>query len=160
VADLSRPDLELTFEVASADATFALGERLGLLELGDFVGLIGELGAGKTLMVRGVARGAEVSEGQVSSPTFAIVNAYQGRVPVFHADLYRLADADELYATGFFDLLNEGAILVEWLDKVPEAAPGALLVLSFEVVDDNGRRIRAQAFGQRSCRLLEAWARG
>ena len=86
-------------------ATDRLGERLGvLLQPGDFIGLIGELGAGKTTLVRAVARGAGITE-EVTSPTFSILNRYRGRaLTLFHADLYRLASRDELYATGYFDL--------------------------------------------------------
>ncbi len=150
---------DLTLEAASPDETFALGERLGrLLEPGDFVGLIGELGAGKTLFARGVARGAGVPEGQVSSPSFAIVNPYQGRLPLYHADLYRLGDVDELYATGFFDLVGSGgAMLVEWVDKVPEAVPASWLCLTFEVLGDSSRRLRAGAVGARPNELLGDW---
>ena len=83
----------------SARATFALGVRLGeLLEPGDAVALVGELGAGKTQLVRGICQGAGVPEREVASPSFAIVATYRGRIPVHHADLYRLADEDELHA--------------------------------------------------------------
>ena len=104
--------------LTSPEQTHALGVRLGaLLAPGDFVGLVGQLGAGKTHFVRGVAEGAGVAPGEVSSPTFAIVHPYQGRFPLHHADLYRLKDEDELYATGFFDLLGpDSAMLVEWLE--------------------------------------------
>src|SRR5947209_19465719 len=95
----------------SARATRALGARLGkLLAPGDAVALIGELGAGKTELVRGICRGAGVPGTEVASPTFAIVSAYRGRLPVYHADLYRVADYDELFATGFFDLGGDGAL--------------------------------------------------
>lgn len=109
----------------SARATSALGERLGrLLEPGDVVALVGELGAGKTQLVRGACRGAGVPERDVASPSFAIVASYRGRIPIHHADLYRIADEDELYATGFFDLVGgEGALLVEWADRIPSALP-------------------------------------
>lgn len=117
--------IELTSK--SVEETERLGEKLGtLLEPGDFVGLSGDLGAGKTAFSRGVARGAGIpKEALVSSPTFAIVNAYHGgRVPVFHADLYRVDDAEELYDAGFYDLMESGgALLVEWIDRVPEVVP-------------------------------------
>ncbi|MFO0580905.1 MAG: tRNA (adenosine(37)-N6)-threonylcarbamoyltransferase complex ATPase subunit type 1 TsaE [Anaeromyxobacter sp.] len=115
----------------SAAATRALGERLGkLLRPGDVVALLGDLGAGKTQLVRGICRGAGVPDEEVSSPTFAIVATYRGRVPVFHADLYRIADEDELFATGFGDLVGgEGALLVEWADRVPGALPEERLTL-------------------------------
>jgi len=149
-----------TFDSASPEATSALGEALGsLLAPGHFIGLIGDLGAGKTQFVRGVADGAGVSRADVSSPTFAIVYPYQGRILLHHADLYRLADLDELYATGFFDLIaTEGAMLVEWLDKIPAAAPVELLQIAIEIVDEERRRLHADAVGTRHVRLLEEWA--
>ena len=109
----------------SARATFDLGVRLGrVLRPGDVVALVGELGAGKTQLVRGICRGAGVPGEQVASPTFAIVAAYRGRIPVFHADLYRVVDEDELVATGFGDLVGgDGALLVEWADRIPSALP-------------------------------------
>jgi tRNA threonylcarbamoyladenosine biosynthesis protein TsaE len=115
----------------SARATGALGERLGrLLRPGDVVALVGELGAGKTRLVRGACAGAEVPPEEVSSPSFAIVATYHGRIPVHHADLYRIADEDELYATGFFDLVGgDGALLVEWADRIPGALPAERLEL-------------------------------
>jgi tRNA threonylcarbamoyladenosine biosynthesis protein TsaE len=109
----------------SAAATRRLGERLGRLLLpGDVVALVGDLGAGKTQLVRGLCRGAAVPDADVSSPTFAIVASYRGRLPVNHADLYRIGDEDELYATGFFDLVGgAGATVVEWADRIPGALP-------------------------------------
>jgi tRNA threonylcarbamoyladenosine biosynthesis protein TsaE len=116
----------------SARATHALGARLGrLLRPGDVVALVGDLGAGKTQLVRGACAGAGVPPGEVSSPSFAIVATYRGRIPVHHADLYRIADEDELYATGFGDLVGgEGALLVEWADRVPGALPAQKLTVT------------------------------
>jgi tRNA threonylcarbamoyladenosine biosynthesis protein TsaE len=146
--------------VGSEKAMRALGERLGrLLEPGDFVGLSGELGAGKTVLVRGIAQGAGVPPGEVASPTFAIVYPYRGRIPIFHADLYRVADADELYATGFFDLLGAGgATLVEWIDRVPEAVPPEHLQIRIERTGARTRRIALEAAGERHEGLARALA--
>ncbi|HLL83030.1 MAG TPA: tRNA (adenosine(37)-N6)-threonylcarbamoyltransferase complex ATPase subunit type 1 TsaE [Longimicrobium sp.] len=153
------PDLQHTFESDSPGTTSTLGQALGrLLAPGHFVGLIGDLGAGKTHFARGVADGAGVAPSEVTSPTFAIVYPYQGRITLHHADLYRLEDRDELYATGFYDLIGgEGAVLVEWLDKIPEAAPQELLRLELEIVDDDRRRLHARAYGARHAELLRAW---
>ena len=99
-------------------------------------------------------------KGEVASPTFAIVYPYQGRIRLYHADLYRIADFDELYATGFTDLTGgEGAVLVEWIDRVPQAAPPEHLLLRFEVLGpgEDERRISAQAFGPRPSALLVEW---
>jgi len=146
----------------SAGETFAIGAKLGgLLAPGDFVGLVGELGAGKTQLVRGVAEGAGAPRSEVASPSFAIVYPYRGRIPLYHADLYRVADYDELYATGFFDLLGgDGAVLVEWLDRIPRAAPEDRLIVQIEVIGADERLLRATAFGDRSAALLESWLGG
>ncbi len=134
--------MRASFTTRSPEETHALGVRLGLLiRAGDFVGLSGDLGAGKTHFVRGVAQGAGVGSGEVSSPTFAIVLPYCGRITVYHADLYRLRDADELYATGFHDLVGEdGALLVEWIDQVPDAAPKDALMIRIEPLEETERQ--------------------
>ncbi len=147
----------------SARATFALGKRLGaLLHPGDVVALVGELGAGKTQLVRGVCEGAGVPESEVSSPSFAIVATYHGRrLPVHHADLYRIADEDELYGTGFGDLVGgEGALLVEWADRIPAALPGERLTitLSHEPKGPSVRQLEIDGVGARHAALAEALA--
>ena len=143
----------------SARATWRLGERLGAaLQPGDVVALIGDLGAGKTQLVRGACRGAGVADADVSSPTFAIVQAYRGRLPVQHADLYRLADLDELYATGFMDLVGgDGALLVEWADRVAGWAPAEALVIRLEEVAGrpSARRLTLEGTGDRHVALVE-----
>jgi tRNA threonylcarbamoyladenosine biosynthesis protein TsaE len=161
---------EVILTTDSPEETERLGEALGqLLRPGDFVGLVGDLGAGKTRLVRGLARGAGVPEGEVTSPTFAIVQSYRGRIAVHHADLYRLAESgeDELYATGFFDLMDEltdersgggGAMVVEWLDRIPTATPDDALLLRLSSTDDCTRRIQATETGVRSGSLLAEWS--
>ena len=124
----------ISFTTRSARQTFDLGVVLGeALVPGDVVALVGDLGAGKTQLVRGACEGARVSPREVASPTFAIVGSYGGRIPIHHADLYRLADEDELHATGFFDLLGgSGATLVEWADRIPGALPEERLEIRLE----------------------------
>jgi len=141
----------------SAAETAALGERLGrALEPGDCIALVGDLGAGKTQLVRGACRGARVPASEVSSPSFAIVATYAGRLPVHHADLYRVGDLDELYATGFFDLLGgDGAILVEWADRVPGALPDERLTVTLRHDPDlpDSRNIELEGVGARHAAL-------
>lgn len=145
------------------DATEGFGERLGAqLQPGDFVGLTGDLGAGKTALVRGAARGAGVPrEAQVSSPTFAIVNTYRGgRLPLLHADLYRVHDAEELYDAGFYDLVGgEAALLVEWIERVPELPPAQWLELRLSHRDD-GRDLEIIAHGESWAARVDALAPG
>jgi tRNA threonylcarbamoyladenosine biosynthesis protein TsaE len=147
----------------SARATWSLGRRLGAaLRPGDVVALIGDLGAGKTQLVRGACAGAGVEPGDVSSPTFSIVQTYRGRVPFHHADLYRLADLDELYATGFMDLPGgDGALVVEWADKVEGWAPAERLEIRLAEVAGrpDARRLTITGIGPRQAALAEALAR-
>jgi tRNA threonylcarbamoyladenosine biosynthesis protein TsaE len=153
---------EATRTTRSARATFALGKKLGgLLQPGDVVALVGELGAGKTQLVRGACEGAAVPAEEVSSPSFAIVATYRGRIPVHHADLYRIGDEDELYGTGFGDLVGgEGALLVEWADRIPSALPAERLTLTLSH-DDRAPSVRHVALagtGERHAALARALA--
>jgi tRNA threonylcarbamoyladenosine biosynthesis protein TsaE len=144
----------------SAGATRSLGERLGrLLSAGDVVALVGELGAGKTEFVRGLCRGAGVPDAEVSSPTFAIVAVYRGRLQVNHADLYRIGDDDELYATGFHDLVGgPGVTVVEWADRVPGALPAKRLeiALSHDERSPCVRHLAIAGMGARHAALARA----
>jgi tRNA threonylcarbamoyladenosine biosynthesis protein TsaE len=148
----------------SARATYLLGRRLGqLLAPGDVVALVGDLGAGKTQLVRGACEGAGVAPGDVTSPTFAIVQTYRGRLPVHHADLYRIGDLDELYATGFVDLVGgEGATLVEWADRIGGWLPPGHVVVRLEEVArrPSWRRVTLEPAGERHEAVVEAVVRG
>jgi tRNA threonylcarbamoyladenosine biosynthesis protein TsaE len=148
---------EALIELASPDETFALGVRIAaLLQPGDFLGLTGDLGTGKTLLIRGLAKGLGVPDAQVQSPTFTIVNTYAGgRLPLHHADLYRIESQDELYATGYFDLLEgEGAMAVEWVERIPGALPQGRLQLRLERSSDTARKLSLEAAGPRHEALL------
>ena len=107
----------------SPEETEALGEMLaGRLEPGTVIAFTGDLGAGKTAFVRGLARGLGIAE-RVTSPTFTIVNEYEGgRLPLFHFDMYRLGSADELFDIGWEDYLARGGVCaVEWSENVSDA---------------------------------------
>ena len=149
-------DAEVELVSQNADETFALGKALGLaLQSGDFVGLTGQMGAGKTLFSRGVAEGAGVAADEVSSPTYSIIQSYQGRLTLHHADLYRLTGEADLFSTGFHDLLEgDGAFLVEWIDHVPGAAPPDALRITLEVTAPETRRLTLTTSGPRSEALL------
>lgn len=162
VTGLKAPAFEHQFESNRPQQTLELGAALGkLLVPGDFIGLVGELGVGKTQFARGVAQGAGVPASQVASPSFAIIYPYAGRIPIYHADFYRLADFEELYGTGFTDLVGgDGAVLVEWLDRIPRAAPSELLLLTLRfrnLTQPDHRSIRAEAYGWRYVARLQQW---
>ena len=105
--------------LADEDATVALGRRIGERLLpGDVITLVGDLGAGKSCLARGIARGLGIG-GRIPSPTFVIVAEYlQGRLPLHHVDLYRLSDPEELIQLGLDELIGgEGVVVVEWPDR-------------------------------------------
>ena len=121
--------------------TETVGERLAaVLSPGAVVAYRGGLGMGKTAFTRGLARGLGC-RGRVTSPTFTIVNEYEGRVPLFHFDMYRLPDADALFDIGWEDYLDRGGVCaVEWSENVSAAMAGATTV-TFEKLGENTRRI-------------------
>ena len=124
--------------------TAALAERLGVAaETGTVLCLVGDLGAGKTLFTQGFARGLGVTE-EVTSPTFALMNQYCGRLPVTHFDLYRLEREDELDEIGFYEFAEPsgGVVLIEWADKFPDALPKPHIRLKIERGEkENERRL-------------------
>ena len=137
--------MPMTIETHSVSETEALGERLAkCLSSGSVVALYGDLGAGKTALVRGMARGLEIEE-SVSSPTFTIVNEYPGHPALFHFDLYRLKNAEELYAIGWEDYLyRDGICVVEWSENAPEAFPEDTVRVYLERLGETDRRIRVE----------------
>ena len=114
------------FQTNSVAETVALGERLaGRFAIGDCIALVGELGAGKTAFVRGLAVGLGITdERMVSSPTYVLVQEYAGRTRLYHVDLYRLPSAeDELDNLGLDEMLSDGIVVIEWADRAENALP-------------------------------------
>jgi tRNA threonylcarbamoyladenosine biosynthesis protein TsaE len=148
----------------SAAETQRLGEALGrLLEGGDAVALSGELGAGKTVLAQGLARGLGVApEVPVTSPTFTLVGQYPGRVEMRHADFYRVDHYARLEDAGFADLLDRaGVLVVEWPERFPAALPRERIEVAIEIVSEQERRIHLRGAGERAAgivgRLLAQW---
>jgi len=155
--------LSVAFQTPTADKTRELGSALGrLLRPGDFVALLGELGAGKTEFARGMAEGCGVPPEEVASPTFALIHRYQGRIPLVHADLFRLSGEEDLYGTGYYELrdADDAAVVVEWADRVPSAVPPDALRIHVEAgPGEMERRLTATPTGPVSARRLEEMAR-
>ena len=130
------------FFSTSEQETEELGRRLAeTLKGGAVVAMYGDLGAGKTAFVRGMARGLGLNC-RVSSPTFTIVNEYLGERELIHFDMYRLSGADELFDIGWEDYLNRGAVCaVEWSEKVEDAFYGDEIVVRIEKLGDTRRKI-------------------
>lgn len=130
-------------ESKSVDTTLSLGRRLGgQLVAGDCVGLCGQLGAGKTVLARGIAEGLGISDSRVvSSPTFVLVHEYMGRVSIYHLDLYRLTAPDaELGELGLSEMLEDGVVLIEWADKADKALPHRHWQIDIEITGARARR--------------------
>ncbi len=132
----------ISLETSSPEATEAAGEELGRrLRKGDLVLLRGELGAGKTTFVRGIARGCG-SAAPVASPTFQLIRIYPGRVQLAHVDLYRLEKGDELRDFGLDELLDLGAVVVEWGDRLDRSDATDSALVSIQHLGGDRRLIR------------------
>lgn len=143
-------------ESSGPEETRRLGEALGrAAEAGDVVLLSGELGAGKTVFVQGIARGLEF-EGPVSSKSFVLVGEYGGRLTLYHADLYRLESPAEVQELALEEISGDGVLVVEWPERGDVVLPQERLALHFDVTGPETRRITAEAAGARARALAEA----
>ncbi len=141
----------------SPEETRALAARLAhVARPGDVLALLGDLGAGKTVFAKGFGRGLGVS-GTINSPSFVLMAEYEGRLPLFHLDLYRLADAREAVAGGLLDERQGfGVTLVEWAERLGEALPMARLDVVIEGTGDEPREISLRTTDEDHRRYLEA----
>ena len=139
-----------------------MGQELGrLAQQGDVLLLTGELGAGKTCLTQGVAWGLGI-EGYATSPTFVVVNQYEGRLTLYHIDLYRIDTLPEVADLGLDDYLyGDGICVVEWADKALEALPPEHLLVEMAFVSDSGRSIELKPRGERYESLISQidWGR-
>ena len=126
----------------NAEETIELGRKIGeKLKKNDIIALVGPLGAGKTTLVQGIAQGLEVVD-YVTSPTFIIINEYQGRLPFFHVDLYRLNDVSEVEDLGIEDYFErDGVCVIEWAEKLGELKPKSCYEIKIEVLSEQERKI-------------------
>ncbi len=141
----------------SAAETRELGKRLAeKLKAGDVILLTGELGAGKSELARGIAKGLGVAE-TVTSPSFTILNVYEsGRTPLYHFDWYRLESEEELYELGMDEYLGgDGIALVEWPERCPDANPADCLRVRITAEGENTRKIEAEPNGSFRKIILE-----
>jgi len=159
MAQAMPPTPSWTLDLPDPAATASLGERLGrALAPGAVVGLVGELGAGKTELSRGLAVGLGVSRPEVvSSPTFVLIQEYQGRVPIAHFDTYRLTRLREFLELGPEEYWQgPGVCLLEWADRVTEALPADRLMITLTHTGPTTRRATLQATGPRHAAMLRA----
>jgi tRNA threonylcarbamoyladenosine biosynthesis protein TsaE len=140
----------------SPEQTWHIGRMLGArLAAGDTVCLYGDLGAGKTSFSYGIALGLEVKEQYITSPTFTLVNEYQGRVPFYHIDLYRLQGPGELESIGFGEYIDsDGVTVIEWAERAENELPAECFSVYLSTVDENSREIGFLVEGERYEKLL------
>jgi tRNA threonylcarbamoyladenosine biosynthesis protein TsaE len=135
---------KLSVTSRNPEETFLIGKIIGrnLIEK-DVVALVGDLGAGKTCLTQGIARGLGVpDEYQITSPSFTLINEYQGRMMLYHFDLYRLSRASEMDDMGYEEyLFGKGVSVIEWADKVKDILPDETLFIMINYADENARNI-------------------
>jgi tRNA threonylcarbamoyladenosine biosynthesis protein TsaE len=139
----------LSFTSHSELETSALAKRLsGSFNAGDVIVLSGPLGSGKTVFVKGLAEGRGIEEAAVSSPSFGFVNEYRGEAPIYHFDLYRLKNLDELYEIGWDEYLQrDGVVVIEWGERADGLLPERYYKIDFSIVSDDERQIELALVG-------------
>lgn len=161
MAILSNKSIDFTSN--SVEQTVRLGIRLGeLLELGDMIGLGGEMGSGKTVLARGIGRGWGTPL-RVTSPTFTLINQYprarDGSI-LYHVDCYRLSTVGDIITTGLEDVLDApGASMIEWSERIAAYLPADRLTITLRYVTETRRGMRFEAGGDRSLQLLTDFRR-
>ena len=131
----------LNFETHNTLETEKLGEQIAKSLTGnEIIAFFGTMGMGKTAFIRGLCNGLNCLD-DVSSPTFAIVHEYKGKYPVFHFDMYRIKDYDDLYSTGFFEYLNNGILLIEWSENIDNIIPDDAIKITIKKGSQDEDRI-------------------
>ncbi len=161
--DMVKSTDSLTIELASEDDTRRLGHALAeVVEPGSVIGLVGPLGAGKTRLVRAVAESLGVDPGAISSPTFVLIHEYEGRLPVYHFDAYRLNTPGAFEDLGVADYWNSGGVcLVEWADRTRDLLPESAWMITLTPTGPTSRSAKialppaAQAVAGRLADRLE-----
>lgn len=153
---IDSPDGLLDLVLPTSTATERLGRAIGrMLTGGEILALTGELGTGKTTLVRGIAGGLRAPTASVSSPTFVLIHEYRGRLPLIHADLYRLRTEAEVGSIGLEDYFTDQTVVaIEWADRFPDLLPRDRLEIDLSHRSPTGRTVRLRAQGPRSVALL------
>jgi tRNA threonylcarbamoyladenosine biosynthesis protein TsaE len=146
IVEIMKSTDSLTIELASEAETCRLGRALAdMVEPGVVIGLIGQLGAGKTRLVRAIAESLGVDPGAISSPTFVLIHEYEGRVPVYHFDAYRLNSPAAFEDLGVADYWDGGGVcLVEWADRVRNLLPESCWTITLTLTGPTSRSARIE----------------
>ena len=132
----------LTFTTSSAEETITLGEKIGrLLKKGDIIAMKGTLAAGKTTITKGIAKALGITD-TITSPTFCLISEYQGTMPLYHMDVYRLDGTEDFINLGTDDMLyGDGVSIIEWSEKIMDELPSNTIVLKITPQNDGKRLI-------------------
>ena len=132
----------LTFTTSSAEETITLGEKIGrLLKKGDIIAMQGTLAAGKTTITKGIAKALGITD-TITSPTFCLISEYQGTMPLYHMDVYRLDGTEDFINLGTDDMLyGDGVSIIEWSEKIMDELPKTTIILKITPQDDGSRLI-------------------
>ena len=129
-----------SFKTESPEETQALGEKLGkILKQGDVIALIGDLGTGKTCLTQGIARGVGIASDEVvNSPSYILINEYNGTVPIYHIDLYRLENSEEIAELGLSEYVEgDGICIIEWAERMAAALPDTCIKVYITLTGEN-----------------------
>ena len=158
----NRPE---TFKTESPEETQALGKKIGkTLQQGDVIALIGDLGTGKTCLTQGIARGAGIAPDEiVSSPSYILINEYNGKVPIYHIDLYRLENTEEIAELGLSEYIEgNGICVIEWAERMADALPDTCIKIHITLAEadvsqgsDEGSDLISQSFKDENIRHIE-----
>ena len=143
---------------SSAGETVDLGRQLGgFLTRGDVISLAGELGSGKTWFTKGVGLGLGIARDMIiTSPSFSLVNEYEGRHTLFHLDAYRLGNLSDFLGAGLDEYFyQDGVVVMEWADRWPWILPDHRLKVEFVIMDDHSRKITMSGYHPRAVEILE-----
>lgn len=155
-----KPETKTSITTTSAEQTRLLGREIGRrLNEGAVIRLMGNLGSGKTCFVQGLAGGLEVPDGyEITSPTYALIHEYPGRLPLVHVDLYRIYDDMDAEAIGLWDLMSQNSVVaVEWAERLTDDfwPNERILTIAFQSPDANTRRLELFGCGLQVCDLIK-----
>lgn len=155
---MSLKNISVKYVTTSVQKTVWLGQQLGAqLRDGDIIALVGDLGGGKTWFTKGVAMALEINPDTIVSPTFTLVNEYDGRYKLFHIDLYRLKDKAEIIALDLDEYFSgQGIVVVEWADRWPGELPGDTVEVALHIVDEHTRELGFSASQARANKIIRA----
>ena len=140
----------IKIETDSPEETKLFGESLAkILIVHDVLSFGGVLGAGKTCLIKGIASGLGIEDDAVKSPSFTLINEYEGKIPLYHFDLYRMKDSTELHNIGWDDyLMRDGIVAVEWGEKAEDQMPENRIDIDIEIISETKRKLKIRFNGQ------------